>query len=1400
MIQNLLSSFKGSDKSDSQEIKEWRARVLNGILRAIFVLWLFALAGGINNVLQAYREEAYLYENPLLMAVSVLSIYLAVTAILAFITFYEKIKFEARAILLLFIFYTLGTIGMSLSSFSGDGRVFFFAFIVLAAVFFDLRYSLTAFLFTLFTLVVLGWLQVSQTLVVPAERQVNATDWGAWVSGGIIFLVLSSAVLISITYLLQALKQSLAESHELLAREQRVSRLLRTLSDINQLIVREQDATRMLQRACEILVTECGYSFSWISLLEADKLTLKLTASFGATLDPALFTVHLNQAEDDRPRCAVVALRTKKPFLTVHDENDPCASCPLLKQYPHRCSMILPIVREERTFGVLTLVHSIPTDAFDQEEMDLLLELADDLAFALEKLETDRRLQSHIRRETLINEITQAALETPDLESMLQTLANRLCELIEAQSCYIVLLDSDGKNFIPSAATGPLREIFLSVRLTDDETRMAKTILQVGQTLIVEDVNKDPRISPRISEMFSIDSLLGLPLTADGRNLGTVFLTFQEPRSFGADEVLIVEQIAGHVALALSKTILYKETHAKAMELGKLYLAAQDMASSLSDPDALLVTLIRHMTEALETTSGYIYTVDLSAEKIFILAEYWADTAGKNEIQSDMGKSYSLRDYPTFNRAVTTGQVISLQFDDEDVSEMERWQFSAYDVRTIMFIPVLAHGKLVGGVEIWESRYRREFTHAEINLVHAMAGHAGSIMESARLYETERRHVAALTTLRQVSLDLVSHIDLPALLNTILERAMELFNAPIGCLYLMESNERSLQIVTGRGGLQDYVGTSLKLGEGISGIVAQTGEPLLVHDYQAWAGKSEAFKDFIVGTVMGVPVKWQGRVLGVINVDDVVPNRFMDSDIELIGLFADQAAVAIANARLFETIEQRESHFRALIENSAEGVAILDANGIIRYMAPSEERLTGYTVQEVMGQSIFDNIHPEDIPNLLQAFQRGVHVPGVIIQQEYRHKRKNGEWRNYEVTGHNLLHDPNVAGVVVNYRDITERKRAEQDLLRHAHELEALAAASAALRTAQSVTEIIPVLANQALRAVGGDYSSIFLLDPVSSDYVSHGWFSARGESKNKLKDESILRHRPGEGITGHVALTGEIYVTEDIQNDPVTHVLGEEEKRLKDLHGGISLPLRAQDEIIGVMHIWMFGRHIFNESEIRILIAFAETAGNAIHRAMLFEQTVQQADELVHAYDNTLAGWARALELRDELTEGHTRRVTELTVQLARAMGVPENALVQIRRGALLHDIGKMGIPDSILHKPGPLTANEQKIMRMHTQYAYDMLLLIPFLRQALDIPYCHHEKWDGTGYPRGLKGEQIPLAARIFAVVDVWDALTSDRPYRNAWSSERVRDYLLSESGKYFDPRITEKFLQLDLSEFTN
>jgi HD-GYP domain-containing protein (c-di-GMP phosphodiesterase class II) len=239
------------------------------------------------------------------------------------------------------------------------------------------------------------------------------------------------------------------------------------------------------------------------------------------------------------------------------------------------------------------------------------------------------------------------------------------------------------------------------------------------------------------------------------------------------------------------------------------------------------------------------------------------------------------------------------------------------------------------------------------------------------------------------------------------------------------------------------------------------------------------------------------------------------------------------------------------------------------------------------------------------------------------------------------------------------------------------------------------------------------------------------------------------------------------------------------------AVPLTAKGALKGVLRIFHCARLDPSPDWIEFLQSLAGQAAIAVDNALLFQEQQFSNLRLTAAYEATIDGWSRALDQRDQETEGHSQRVTELTLRLAKRLGIQEDSLQHMRRGAQLHDIGKMGIPDQILLKAGPLTETEWATMRKHPGIARDLLSPIDFLQPALEIPFCHHEKWDGSGYPLGLKGEEIPLSARIFAVIDVWDALRSDRPYRRAWSKEQALAYIQRESGRHFDPRIVEAFI---------
>jgi putative nucleotidyltransferase with HDIG domain len=299
----------------------------------------------------------------------------------------------------------------------------------------------------------------------------------------------------------------------------------------------------------------------------------------------------------------------------------------------------------------------------------------------------------------------------------------------------------------------------------------------------------------------------------------------------------------------------------------------------------------------------------------------------------------------------------------------------------------------------------------------------------------------------------------------------------------------------------------------------------------------------------------------------------------------------------------------------------------------------------------------------------------------------------------------------------------------------------------------------------------------------------ARGLSQVNLEEDEF---KVSMTVVQRVAETGDVILTTNAQEDPrfanQMSVMG---YKLRSI---LCVPLKIKDKLIGVIYVDNKARiGTFRQDDLGLISAFADQAAVAIDNAQLIESLEASNEELQEAYQMTLAGWVHALDLRDKETEGHTQRVTILTERLARMMGMIGDDLIHLTRGALLHDIGKMAIPDGILLKPGELTEEERALIRKHPVYAYEMLYPIEFLRPALDIPYCHHERWDGTGYPRGLKGEEIPFAARIFPVVDVYDALVSNRPYRKGLPLGEVRDIIKNGSGTHFDPRVVEAFLAM-------
>lgn len=368
---------------------------------------------------------------------------------------------------------------------------------------------------------------------------------------------------------------------------------------------------------------------------------------------------------------------------------------------------------------------------------------------------------------------------------------------------------------------------------------------------------------------------------------------------------------------------------------------------------------------------------------------------------------------------------------------------------------------------------------------------------------------------------------------------------------------------------------------------------------------------------------------------------------------------------------------------------------------------------------------------------------------------------------------------------IAERDRAELEIQHQLQRLRALREIDLSIIGSTDLHLSLNVVLEQVMRQLSVDATDILLFHAQTHtlEYAAGRGFRSRAITHTRL--------RLGQDSAGRAALEREVQHVADLS---ASARFGRAElvtaESFVEYYG---VPLLAKGQVIGVLEAFHRQPIRPDPNWLEFLEALAGQAAIAIDNAQLFVSLQRSNAELVVAYETTLEGWSNALDLRDRETEGHTLRVTEMTERLARTMGIDSLDLVHIRRGALLHDIGKMGVPDSILLKPGKLLEEEWAVMRMHPVYAYQLLSPITYLRPALDIPYAHHERWDGHGYPRGLRGEEIPLAARLFAVVDVWDALRSDRPYRLGWPDHEVVDHIRSLADTHFDSAVVDIFLGL-------
>jgi PAS domain S-box-containing protein/putative nucleotidyltransferase with HDIG domain len=663
---------------------------------------------------------------------------------------------------------------------------------------------------------------------------------------------------------------------------------------------------------------------------------------------------------------------------------------------------------------------------------------------------------------------------------------------------------------------------------------------------------------------------------------------------------------------------------------------------------------------------------------------------------------------------------------------------------------------------------------------------ARDVTDMKLIEERLRRSIASLEALHEASVALLQGIGTEQVLRTLVERAGWLCGAPHGFVSLVEGDQLVLRV--GTGVFEDHVGVRLDRGEGLSGKVWERDAAIVVDDYRTWPGRAAKYNAVPFHAACGLPLRARGRVIGVLGLAHTDPApRFGREAIETLVRFADLACIALELAQEHERAQataaelaRREAWYRTLFEKSSDAVILTGPEGTVRYASPSVETVLGYPPEEVVGRNALEVLRPDHAEQTAAELPGFLSTPGAERSFAVRARHRDGSWRVLEGVVRNLVDDPVVGAVAVNFRDVTERRRAERRLCQRTAELEALFEFSGRLRAAASPEEMYPIVVEHALALGRSDHGALALLDPVWEGFT---FVCVRGVLREiegmRLPTDSLL----GQVLRSGAPLRLDAFPEDALVRIPYPHGLGP----------AAIVPVRSEERTLGTLSVARrAGAPPYTDEEVRLLQALTEIAGNAIRRAGAVAM-------LENAYIELVVALGRAMDARDHYTAGHSERLSRWVEALARRLGCSEQEVQDMRWAALLHDIGKIGIPDSILRKPGPLTPEEWAPMRQHPVIGERILAAVPRLETVARIVRSHHERWDGTGYPDGLAGEEIPLASRIIAVVDAYVAQTDARPYRPARGHDEAVEELRRCAGTQFDPRIVDAFLELLQEERT-
>jgi PAS domain S-box-containing protein len=1074
--------------------------------------------------------------------------------------------------------------------------------------------------------------------------------------------------------------------------------------------------------------------------------------------------------------------------------------------------MGVPLILKDRMIGLLSL-DSRTVNAYSDEQIPLIQTFANQAAIAIENARLFDAEQRRRKEAETLREAASAVASTLDQGQAIRSILEQLAKVLPYHSASVQIL-GDGYLEIVGGVGWADPSTVVGMRFPVPGDNPNSGVIQERRTYVLGNAPAKYE-SFRSGPHSHIHSWLGVPLIVRDRVIGMLAIDHITPNFYSSEDVHLAETFANQAAIAIENARLFEgEQHQRLREASMLDLMR--LTASTLSLDEVNQTILGHLIKLIPCESGSIQLLVGNRLLISAVLGFEADVIAR-------GNTLLLEDFPLNKQIVSYKRPIRLE--DTQTDERYRWLPGVNNIRSFMGVPIIFKDDVIG-IATLDGHAPGRFTKEDEDLALAIANNAANAIGNARLFELEQQRRQEAENLRLAASAITSTLDARQVLETILIALQQVLPYHSATIFLLENDMVKVAAEQGLPDHENALSLTFPADNGLFvAIQENNNQPIILYDAQI----DPRFEQWAANEVrgwMGVSLVTRGEVVGYITLDSDKVGTFDENSAALAQTFAYQASIAIDNARLYEETRTRLEEMEVISRVSFALRASQDPNRmlpmlmteILKIMSTDAASIwlynsVTYELDQVIasgwqGEIGIKHIHPHD-SIVGHVYQTGeVHIIDEFQSDPYSSPilaNKMGiGWGGVAVPIRTTSQtigamivalplprkvEPHQEQVLTTLAEIAGNAIHRAQLYEQSEEqvrrLTALRDVDTAIASSFDLRVTLNILLDHTLSQLNVDAASIISYNPdlrTLNHIASLGFYQASNfqtpiRITNRLLNEALLERR-------------------DIFVENIANSINHHRKELVGQENFISYyatPLISKGQVKGILEVYLRRPFMPEANWVDFFHTMAGQAAIAIDNSQLFDNLQRSNQELSLAYDTTLEGWGKALELRDKETQGHTLRVTDLTLRLARRMGIPETDLIHLRRGVLLHDIGKMAVPDHILKKTGPLSKEEWDEMRQHPKYAYDLLYPIAYLRPALDIPYAHHEFWNGKGYPRGLRGDEIPIAARIFAVVDVYDALLFDRPYREAWPVEKVAQYLLSEADTHFDPAIVKEFLQM-------